>query len=268
MFSRAVLDTLMPSGSAWNPVKGGDFDNLLDGVAENTENVRVRLESLRYLRDPARTSVLSDLEAEYGIIPTAGATVAERRSILASVMFRRGELPTYEFLQEQLRASGFTDAYVHANSPAVDPAVFLLQAFQMVCDDLLPGGNDPQCGEPEAQCASTGGELLVNGETFRLSPNYTVICDEALSQCGELEATAGEFDSVNLAVIEFHLPTDAGYWPLIFFVGGPATRDPVTDEITQIDTLAVDSEKRLEFRRVILRYKPMHSWAALVVAYG
>jgi hypothetical protein len=266
--SRDVINALLPEGAAWEPESGGDYDNLLNGIAANSEAVRVPLSRLRNLRNPAETSVLSDLEAEYGIIPTAGATTAERRDILAAFMFRRGELPTYDTLQDRLIAAGFTDARVHVNSPTVDPATFILQAFMMTCEDLLPGGNDPQCGEPEAMCASLGGELLVNGEIFTQAPNYTIQCDETLAECGEPLATAGEFDGVTLTPIEYEIPVVAGYWPLIFFVGGDATRDPVTDAITDIDTLTVPAARRLEFRRIILKYKPMHSWAALVVAYG
>jgi len=268
MFSRSVLNALLPEGAFWTPATGGDYDNLLEGVASNTEIIRLNLDNLRRLRDPSSTPVLSDLEKEYGVLPGPGSTVSQRRSRLQAFMFRRGELPTYEFLEERLRSAGFTQAYVHANSPAVDPAIFLAQAFNMVCDDLLPGGNDPQCGEPEAICASVGGELLVNGEIFIQEPNYTVLCDEALAQCGEPDAVAGDFDGVNLIPIDYEIPVIAGYWPLIFFVGGQATRDPVTGAITDIESITIPLARRLEFRRIILTYKPMHSWGALVVNYG
>ena len=268
MFSRSVLNSLLPEGSFWTPVSGGDYDKLLEGISENSEKVRIDLDALRNLRNPLETTVLSDLEAEYGVLPVSGSTEAERRQRLQSFMFRRGELPTYQFLQDRLRAAGFTQVYVHANDPAVDPAIFLAQAFFMTCDDLLPGGNDPQCGEPEAICAILGGELLVNGEIFIQEPNYTVLCDEALAQCDEPDAVCGEFDGVNLIPIDYHIPVISGYWPLIFFVGGPATRDPITGAITGIESITIPGSRRLEFRRIILRYKPMHSWGALVVNYG
>ena len=268
MFSRSVLNSLLPEGSFWTPVSGGDYDNLLEGVSLNSETVRISLDALRNLRNPLETTVLSDLEAEYGIIPVPGSTEIQRRERLKSFMFRRSELPTYQSLQDRLRSAGFANVHVHANDPAVDPAIFLAQAFNMVCDDLLPGGNDPQCGEPEAICASLGGELLVNGEIFIQQPNYTMQCDEPGYECGEPDAVCGEFDGVNLIPIDYEIPVIAGYWPLIFFVGGQATRDPITGAITNIDSYTVPQSRRLEFRRIILRYKPMHSWGALVVNYG
>lgn len=266
MFSRAVINALLPLGSAWAPATGDDYDLLLDGIGDNADAIHDAMDALRYLRDPSRTPILSDLEKEYAVIPVAASTEAERRQRLAATMFMRGVISTYERLQAALDAAGF-DVLVHINSPAVDPATFLLEAFDMMCGDLLPGGNDAQCGEPEAMCARVGGELLVNGEFFEQSPNYTVLCGEADAQCGEDFAFAGQYDSINLLLIEYEVPTVAGYWPLIFFVGGAATRDPVTDEITDIEIAPVPIERRLEFRRIILKLKPMFSWAGLIVVY-
>ena len=158
MLSRAILNSLWPEGSFWTPAPEDDYDLLLDGISENSDAVTSDLDELRYFRDPALTILLSDLEDEYGVIPVSGSTIEERRERLAAVMFLRSELPTYEFLEEKLQSAGF-DVYVHANSPAVDPAIFLAQAFQMTAGDILPGGNDAQCGELEAYCGQIGGEL-------------------------------------------------------------------------------------------------------------
>lgn len=265
MLSRDTLNALMPEGAFWQPATDDDYDLLLEGVSQNTENNRLFLDSLRSLRNPALSIILSDLEKDFGVIPVPTSTEAERRSRLASVMFMKSSLPTYDFLEEKLQDAGF-DVQVHANSPAVDPAIFLDQSFQMTAGDLLPGGNDAQCGEAEAYCGRIGGELLVNGEQFEQSPNYTTVCDEAEAQCGEAEALAGSFDSIRLTEIPYEIPTTAGYWPLIFFVGGDATRN-VAGELTEIEIAEVPVERRAEFRRLILKYKPMFSWAGLVVVY-
>jgi hypothetical protein len=266
MFNRSVINTLLPGGSAWSPVTDGDFDKLLDGIGENSDVVFNVLDDIRNIRNPLETPVLTDLEHEYGVIPVAGATDSERRDRLKTFMFRRGELPTYTRLNERLQSAGF-DVQVHPNSPAVDPNIFLAQAFNMVCNDLLPGGNDPQCGEPEAVCAQVGGLLLVNGDIFTQAPNYSLLCDELLAQCGEALAFAGQFDSIRLEAIDYEVPTDPGYWPLIFFVGGAATRDPVTDELTEIEIAPIPIARKSEFQRIILTFKPMFSWAGLIVVY-
>jgi hypothetical protein len=265
MFSRDIINALLPDGQAWSPLAASDYDKLLNGIAENSEAVRLQLEQLRYIRDPRRTSILSDLEKEYAITPSATATEDERRERLAIAMFRRSEIPTYELLEEKLRAAGF-DVYVYENSPAVNPNIFLAQSFNMTCGDLLPGGNDAQCGEPEAYCAFIGGEFLVNGEIYIQGPNYSFLCGEALAQCGEELAFAGQYDGIYLIPIEYNNPP-AGYWSMVFFVGGDATRDPVTGELTEIQIASVPIERKYEFRRIILKYKPLASWAGLVVVY-
>ena len=268
MFSRHVINALLPLGSAWSPAVDSDYDRLLDGAAANSEAVRQAMDQLRSLRDPARTPILSDLEKEFAVTPVAHASDSERRQRLAATMFMRNTLPTDEVLQSALDAAGF-NVLVHVNSPAVDPATFLLEAFDMMCGDFLPSGNNAECGEVEAMCARVGGELLVNGEFFEQSPNYSVLCDvwPNAFECGDPGVCAGQYDSVNLELVTYDVPTTAGYWPLIFFVGGPATRDPVTDEITDIEIAPVPIERRLEFRRIILKLKPMFSWAGLIVVY-
>ena len=266
--SRAVLNSLLPEGSFWTPAAGDDYDLLLEGIADNSESVYQVLKSLACIRCPETTTLLDDLEKEYGIIPASLATEEERRSRLKAFIYRRTGTGAWDILQSKLREAGFTDVYVHPNDPAVDPNIFLAQAFNMVCGDLLPGGNDAQCGEPEAICAQVGGELLVNGDLFLSVPNYVNLCGEPLATC-DATVQAGDFDGYKsqLVDITYQIPTNSGYWPLIFFVGGPATRD-VDGYLTEIQFYTLPIERRLEFRRTILKFKPMHSWGGLIVVYN
>ena len=270
--SRAVIDALLPRGPVWTPDADSDYDKFLDGIADNSEAVRASLDALRHLRNPWKTPILKDLEREFAVIPSAAATESERRQRLASVMFRRTTLPTHTELESQIAAAGFEGIFVHPNSPAVDPNLFIGRNFNMTCGDLLPGGNDAQCGEPEAYCAQVGGELLVNGDIYRQQPNYTCLCslDNIFggAQCGEAGASCGEYDGVTMFPMVYEVPTDPGYWPMLFFVGGPATRNPVTGALTSIKIATVAIERKDEFRRLILRYKPMAAWAALILVWG
>jgi hypothetical protein len=265
--SRAVLNSLLPEGAFWTPAAESDYDLLLEGIADNSEALYQVLKQLADIRNPERTPVLDDLEKEYGIIPASLATEAERRSRLEAFIYRRAGTGAFDLLQSKLREAGFTDVYVHPNDPAVDPNIFLAQAFNMVCGDLLPGGNDAQCGEPEAICAQVGGELLVNGDLFVSVPNYVNLCGEDIG-CGE-DVFCGDFDGYKsqLVDITYQIPAESGYWPLIFFVGGPATRD-IDGYLTEIQFYTLPIERRLEFRRTILKFKPMHSWGGLIVVYN
>lgn len=265
--SRAVINALLPQGKFWEPETDSDYDKLLQGMADNSDTVISDLRKLAYLRDPDNTIMLEDLEREYGIIPASLATESERRSRLKAFIYRRATTGAWDIVQEKLRAAGFIDVYVHPNDPSVDPDIFLAQAFDMMCGELLPGGNDAQCGEPEAQCSQVGGELLVNGDLFESILNYSVLCDDGIF-AGD-DVYAGDFDGYKSSQTDatYIVPGDSGYWPLIFFVGGAATRD-INGYITEILMYSVPAERRVEFRRLILKFKPMHSWGALIVQYS
>lgn len=266
-FSRRILNSLLPSGWAWTPKPVSDYDKLLDGIADNSGVIYSDLKLLSCLRCPDTTPILSDLEKEYAVVPFSGATDAQRRQSLKAFMFRRANSGAYDILQEKLRDAGFTDVYVIPNDPAVDPDIFLAQDFNMVCGDLLPGGNEAQCGEPEAICSSVGGELLVNGDLFQPVLNYVNLCGETGIECGD-DVYAGDFDGYNAALtdIQYAVPADSGYWPLIFFVGGAPSYDEY-GYLDEIQLYPVPSQRRVEFRRTILKFKPMHSWGALIVQY-
>lgn len=265
--SRAIINALLPDGEFWSPAAESDYDKLLDGIASNYDAVYADLKQLACLRCPDTTPILSDIESEYGVIPAQLATEAERRQRLRAFMFRRANTGAADVLQEKLRDAGFDDVYVHVNSPAVDPNIFLAQDFNMYCDGLLPGGNEAQCGELEAICASVGGELVVNGDLYQNEPNYVNLCDNDI-YCDD-DIYAGDFYGYKSSSIDavYTVPTNPGYWPLVFFVGGAATRD-ITGALTEIEIYPVPNERRLEFRRTILRFKPMHSWGALIVTYN
>ncbi|MGL4368934.1 MAG: hypothetical protein ACRCUT_04580 [Spirochaetota bacterium] len=263
---RQILNSLWPEGKFWTPADGDDYDLLLDGISDNCGAVKDDLSQLAYLRDPMRTPILSDLEKEYAVIPAAESTESERREYLSSVKYNRSTLGAYDTLQEKLRAAGFENVYVHVNSPAVDPAIFLERAFNMTCGDLLPGGNAAECGEAEAICAAIGGELVVNGDLYSQEPNYVNLCDESVNAgdtvyCGDFDGYKSQDDAASYVI-----PTEAGYWPLIFFVGGEATRD-VNGYLTEIEFYSVPAQRRVEFRRLILKYKPLFSWGGLIVIY-
>ena len=62
------------------------------------------------------------------------------------------------------------------------------------------------------------------------------------------------------------IPSDSGYWGLFFFIGGTATRDG-TGKITSIADYLVSDTRRIELRRIVLRYKPLHAWGILITRY-
>lgn len=229
---RAVIDAALPKGALWRPVPGGDLDNLLNGIAENAEALRVFLDLLGSVRDPAKTAFLADLEKEFGLLPNNDMTDQQRRDTLIPLVYGRNSGGTIDDLQSRIDTAGFT-AQVHANDPAIDPSII------------------------------AGGELLVNGELFELQPVYLVVAGEVFAGDGQ---TAGELTTSARTKIEYEFPADPGDWPLIFFVGGDATRDG-SGFITAIADATVPAVQEQAFKRLILKTKPMHSWAVLHVNF-
>jgi hypothetical protein len=121
---RAVYDAVMPPGSIWTPEEEKEFDQLLDGMAENSEVVRLFLADLANLRRPSKTTLLDDLEKEFGIVKNENLTDDERRAQIAAIKFSKGGNGDKDFLQRAFDTAGF-DVQVHENSPPVDPGLLL-----------------------------------------------------------------------------------------------------------------------------------------------
>lgn len=257
--TRQMIDGLMPPGSLWEPVQDGDFDNYLEAIADNTEIVRIELQKLESIRCPALTNYLDDLEREFGIKPDDNLTEETRRMRLESIAFTRGQKGTRFELEQQLQNSGF-DVQVHSNDPAVDPSIFLDEVFQMVA-----GGGNAYAGRQDAFAGRIGGELLVNGDIYVQSPAY--LAQAGSSYAGNALSIAGYFEEFNQDLVVFPIPTDPDSWPFIFFVGGDATRDPGTGELTEIELADIPNERKDDFKRTILRFKPLYTWAGLIVDY-
>jgi hypothetical protein len=211
-----MIDDIRPKGPAHDPAPDGDLDLLLEGMADNYEVVRAFVSTLSDIRDPKKTPVLSDLEAEYGIPTSTLLSEAERRLRLDEFAYGGDSDGTEDDLQTALRNAGF-DVYVYQNDPAVDPAIFLEQQFQMVA-----GGDNAYAGRDDAFCGLLGGELLVNGDVFKTSKVFTSVAGTMYAGDG---TTAGEYDDLLVEKIEYPIPTDPADWPMVYFVGGAATRD-------------------------------------------
>jgi hypothetical protein len=225
------------------------------------------LDCLSCLRDPFRTPILSDLEREYGIVTDERLTEDTRRLQLASVIYQGENNGSKDDLQKALNDAGF-DVQVHENSPAVDPDLFLNNIFLMVAGgDNAYAGFIPLAGPPSTAVAGkTGGSLLVNGSIIEQAPDYLSVADGDNMYAGNSEALAGRYDKLRQTEKIYPIPDDPNSWPFFFFVGGDATRDG-SGALTNIEFVDIPNEQRTIFERIILRYKPLHSWAGVMVNY-
>lgn len=267
--SRAVFDALFVSGSIGNIESGGDLDLLLDGMAENAETVALDIACLSCIRDPFTTPLLSDLEREYGVPTDTRLSDAVRRETLAALVYGLGNnTGSKDNLQNALQAAGF-DVQVHENSPAVDPDIFLNSVPLMVAGgDNAFAGYEPLAGPPSTAVAGlTGGYLLVNGRQYTQRPEYDAIAGGDYMFAGNGNAVAGRYIGLIQDEIIYTIPDDPNAWPFFFFVGGDATRDPGTGELTGILKADIPAERQTDFERLILKYKPIHTWAGLIINY-
>ena len=254
-----AIKAALPEGTAWGFENDSDTDKYFEGKSENFETVRIFLENLSNIRNPELTILLSDLEKEYGILTDNRISESTRRMQLATRIFKK-LVVGYDYLQEQLQNAGFTEAQVHTNDPAVDPAIFLDQSFQMVA-----GGFNAYAGRDDAFAGRVGGELLVNGAILSSIPDYLTVAGDSYS--GNNNAVAGYFEDFKTIEFEYNIPTNPNQWPFVFFVGGDATRN-VSGELTDIQQIIIPAERENEFKNIITRFKPLHAWGALILSFG
>lgn len=258
--SRALLDALLPPGVLWVPKEDGDFDLLLDGMADNYESVLTFLTTLAYLRDAQKTTILSDLEKEYGILPNSDLSEQTRRDRLQSTIVAANSDGSANFMQERLQEAGF-DILVHINSPPVDPNIFI-DIPQIFCKS-----SNAYCGNQNAVCGGVAGGLIVNGDIFTQRTAFGTVCGGNISFSGNSAALCGGFADFTETPVSYSIPSDPGYWGLIFFIGGPAVRDSITDELISIETVLLPVSRQEELTRLIVKYKPLHSWCGLIAGF-
>jgi len=202
---------------------------LLEGMAGNAEAVRQTLSALAVVRSPAMTTVLEDLERDYGILSDLTLGEDIRRARLAVAKSGTNSDGSAATLQGALRGAGF-DLYVHENSPLTDPAT-------------IPG------------------ELVVNGDTYEHSYYGAVTSGDIDAVTGFELAVCGNQASFEQRAIAYGTQPDGR---LVFFVGGEATR-AVGGEMTAVARALVPASRRAELISMIVRYKPMHTWCVLCV---
>jgi len=217
-FMKQFVDLIYPSGPAHEPKEGGFMDLFREGIADNIDVIRADVQDTKFIRNPTTTPIFDDLEREYGSVQNTSLSLSERIEILKASRYKMATTGNDDDLQGLLDNSGFA-LNVYNNSPdgpAVDPAIFLDQNFQMQAGDLT---ND-FAGQDDAYAGRDGGDLLVNGNIFEQRQDFF---GAGTVWAGNDNAVAGYFEQLIQTLIEYDIPTDPDDWPLVFFVGGAAT---------------------------------------------
>jgi hypothetical protein len=231
---KGFFEVLLPPGAIWQPRPDGDFDKFIDGMGNNAQVSYEYIDLLGYIRDPRRTSVLEDLEKEYGILTNDELSELTRRVALAATKYAIPNTASWEHLQDRLRAAGFDDIIVNPNDPAIDPALI-------------------------------DGSLIVNGTTYSAQgPAYLMECNGDFAFCGNGKAVCGYFINNRRIETEYPIPPSSPYWRFFFFVGGAASGWPSSPSIAHY---TVEAGRLEELKRLILKYKPIRSWCILNAGY-
>lgn len=255
---KSAIDAVMPKGSIWTPKINGFFECLLIGLAESLEVVRLKLSELANIRNAKLTTVLDELERDYGVAFNPNLTEAERRNALDSRINATDNTGSRQELEKALQRAGF-DLFVYSNSPAVDPTKFLDNY------EMMAGEDNAFAGEPDAIAGVFLADLVVNGDIIFSTPVFALTAGDEFSFAGELTAIA-EVEQLAEQKYEYFLPSNPTAWPFIFFVGGTATFAG-DGSLLVLESVNIDDNRRIELREIILKYKPTFTWGMLKVNF-
>jgi len=258
---RRAIDLAFPKGPPYVPKPDGDMEAYRDGEATILESIRDDVISMSYMRDPARTPRLEDLELEFGRADNQTLSDATRRSLLRPVRYPKKTTGNDDDLQTRLDNAGF-DLIVYNNSPdgpAIDPDILMDQSFQL---QALSG--DYYAGNDAAYAGRIGGEWLVNGPVYE---QFRGVFGAGDMYAGNTNSVAGYFEEFYRTTIEYDTPIDAEAWPFCFFVGGVADINPATGEIIGIDQGLVPRSERKQLEDIILKFKGLYTWCGLIVTF-
>lgn len=231
---RSVIEGFLPKGSIWRADPNGFLEKLFQGIADDIQTVYEYLALLAHLRNPRATNALSDLEREYGIIPDTSLSDSVRRAMLTSIVYAIPHTASWNHVQDSLWAAGFTNLYVTPNNPAVDP-------------------ND------------VGGDLLVNGPLYSSQlPAYYKASGSDIAYSGHSRAYSGYYLSMARTEKAYSIPDVFWAWHNIFWIGGQASGWPDTPTVPSVN---VDAQRETQLKNLILKYKPVHTWAMLRISF-
>lgn len=232
---KTLLETLWPTDID----SEGDLSKLLDGLAEDYQEVYDQIQLVAHIRNPRRTGNLSDLEREYGIVPDNLLSDQIRRQMLAHVMYQRPTTASWEHLQNALEEAGF-NLIVTQNNPVVDPADVTIDIS----------------------------ELLVNGKLYTSQePAYYMAAGSDIAYAGHSRGYSGYYIVFIKTLKTYSIPTNIKEhwtWRFVFWVGGAASSWSSSPAIA---VEYVDKQRATQLKNLILKYKPAFTWCVLCVDY-
>jgi hypothetical protein len=237
MFLR-IFKHLLPRAKAWSITIDKRLRQFFDGLTDLGDDIKEFFDEVWLDIFPQTTRELDAWEDQFNL-PDNGLTEQERRDRLeATWAANGGQSPRY--IQDTIQAAGFTNVYVH-------------EWFDPVG---LPAVGVKLCVTPRDPSALTGLELLVNDITV-VSPDYIAVFGGANIEMGEDPAQFGNYTDLLTEKVIYEIPTDTDKHAYFVYFGG-ATYGTKAD---------IPAARQAEFEALILKLKPAHLWAGLLINY-
>lgn len=259
-----IFKSLLPKAEAFTIIIQKWITKFIKGLTALPDDFRKYIDNIFMDLFPLTTRSPELWEDQWGIRIISDNDTIRRNTIDINWKLKGGQSARY--IQDALQDAGY-NVQIHENNPQVDPDNFISGDYACFC-----GGPNSVCGNDDAFCGRIGGSILANGfipETSDLR-DYLAVCDGdgvTPTCCGQTLAVCGYFEQFIVTEKTYTIPDDSDYWGYIFFIGGDATRDPVTHELTEIETIQISSALQIEFERLILKLKPAHTWVGMMVDY-
>jgi hypothetical protein len=262
-----IFKYLLPKAEAFLIIIQKKLTQFFEGLTSIPDDFRKFIDNIFLDLFPATTRSLESWEEQFAILRPSGVESIRRNAVDLAWKLKGGQ--SREYLQTKLQEAGF-DLQVHENNPVIDPANFISSGFVMTCGDSWG-----VCGNDDAFCGKSGGYLLVNGLLWATveTRDYLMVCGGNIlvpTCCGQSIAVCGFFINLLTAAKQskiYILPVDSDYWGAVFFIGGNASRNYVTHELEAIETKYIENTRRNELESLILKIKPVNTWAGMLVDY-
>jgi hypothetical protein len=261
-FNRKYFDlfkNLLPKSEAFSIFIQKNLTKFFEALTCIPDDFRKFVDNVYLDLFPSSTRSIELWESQFGIrVPNSDMSI-RRSTINLTWKLKGGQSAKY--LQDKLQQAGF-DLQVHENNPVVNPDDFLSANFIMTC-----GNTWAVCGNNDAFCGLTGGYVLANGYIADSSDlrDYLAVCGDVY--CGNAIAICGYFEQFIITPKKYIIPDDSDYWGSVFFIGGNATRNVSTHVLESIETVQIPTSRQLELENLILKIKPVNTWAGLIIDY-
>lgn len=265
-----IFKHLLPHGKPWRLTVDRTLRKFFDGLSGIGSSIKDYTDLVWLDIFPDTTREIGAWEAQFGL-PATGLTEQERRDRLAATWKALGgQDPAY--IQQTLRDNGF-DVYVHEWwEPGTEPAVGIKQCvtprspLMYLRREFTNVTLGVECGEALAQCgedfALAGNGVEPRGyplvnRILRTVPDILPACGEVFAECGEEIIGCGNFVGFRTEYLNYIVPRDTTKWPYFLYIGAQSIND-----IAQ-----VDPKRRDEFEALCLKICPSQLWLGILVEY-